>query len=169
MWEDMSDGSQRIFCQLPDSWLTQCGKTWVTAASESIVSCSTHGWLNAGRLESRWPIQKSSWHVSILPHCGKKCDRPCQDFDHSDSFKDVHGCFCCGVVRSVCCSRIILSNLTCMRSVSRYIVVVFIVALTRSDICVVHSCGQVLFRFVIVVGPVAVGQARLSSEFAVVH
>ena len=56
-----------------------------------------------------------------------------------------------------------------MRSVSRYSVVVFIVALTTSYICVVYSCGQVLFRFVIVVGPVAVGQAELSSEFAVVH
>ena len=60
-------------------------------------------------------------------------------------------------------------NLTCMRAVSRYIVVAFIVALTTSYIRVVYSCGQVLFRFAIVVGPVAVGQARLSSEFAVVH
>ena len=60
-------------------------------------------------------------------------------------------------------------NLKCIRSVSRYIVVAFIAALTTSYIHVVYSCGQVLFRSVIVVGPVAVGQARLSSEFAVVH
>ena len=57
-------------------------------------------------------------------------------------------------------------NLKCMRSVSRSIVVAFIVALTTSYIRVVYSCGQVLFRSVIVFGPVAVGQARLSSEFA---
>ena len=57
-------------------------------------------------------------------------------------------------------------NLKCMRSVSRYIVFAFIVALTTSYIRVVHSCGQVLFRSVVVFGPVAVGQARLSSEFA---
>jgi hypothetical protein len=44
-----------------------------------------------------------------------------------------------------------------------------IVALTTSYIRVVYSCdcGQVLFRSSIVVGPVAVGQARRSSEFAV--
>ena len=43
-----------------------------------------------------------------------------------------------------------------------------IVALTTSYIRVVYSCdcGQVLFRSSIV-GPVAVGQARRSSEFAV--
>ena len=58
-------------------------------------------------------------------------------------------------------------NLKCVRTVSRYTVVAFIVALTTSYIRVVYSCGQVLFRSVIVVGPVAVGQ--LSSEFAVVH
>ena len=57
-------------------------------------------------------------------------------------------------------------NLKCVRSVSRYIAVAFIVALTTSYIRVVYSCCQVLFRSVIVVVPVAVGQARLSSEFA---
>ena len=56
-----------------------------------------------------------------------------------------------------------------MRSVSRYSVAVFTIALTTSYICVVYSCGQVLFRCVIVVAPVAVGQAGLSSEFDVVH
>ena len=173
MWEDMSDGSQRIFCQLPDSWLTQCGKTsvtaasesivscptqgwlmltqcgktsvtaasesivscptqgwlmltqcgktWVTAASESFVSCSTHEWLNVGSLESRRPIHKSSWHVSILPHCGKKCDKLHQDFDHSDSFKNVHGCLCCVVVRSVCCNCIFLSKLVFHSSSKKHI------------------------------------------------
>ena len=35
---------------------------------------------NVGRLESRWPIQKSSWHVSILTQCGKKCDTAREDF-----------------------------------------------------------------------------------------
>ena len=60
-------------------------------------------------------------------------------------------------------------NFKCVRSVSRYIVLASIVALTTSYIRVLYFCGQVLFRFVIVVGPVAVGQARLSSEFTVVH
>ena len=31
---------------------------------------------------------------------------------------------------------------------------------------ILYFCDQVLFQFVIVVGPVAVGQARLASEFA---
>ena len=56
-----------------------------------------------------------------------------------------------------------------MRSVSCYIVVAFIAAPTTGYVHVVSSCLQVLFPSVIVVGPVAVGQARLSSEFAVVH
>ena len=65
-------------------------------------------------------------------------------------------------------------NFKCMRSVSRNTVVAStIVALTTSYsyIRVLYFCGQVLFRFVIVVGPVAVGQAGLSSEsvFAIVH
>ena len=71
------------------SWFTQCGKTWMTTASASFVCCRTHGWLNVGRLGSRRPNHKCSWHVWNLPHCGKKCYRPCQDFDHSENVKFV--------------------------------------------------------------------------------
>ena len=108
MWEDMSDGSQRIFCQLSVSWLTQCGKTWMTAASESFVSCSTHGWLSVGRLGSRWLIQKGSWLEPILTQCGKKCYTLRHDFDHSNSFKNVAGCFCSLVPRCLCSNGIFL-------------------------------------------------------------
>jgi len=40
VWEDMNDDGHRIFCWLPDPWLTQCGKTGVaTAKSKLFVTC----------------------------------------------------------------------------------------------------------------------------------
>ena len=115
------------------SWLTQCGKTWMTTATASFVSCRTHGWLNVGKLGSRRPNQKCSWHVWILPHCGKKCYRPCQDFDHSENVAFVRQtefyrfCTCC------------FDNQLHIRALS--------------------FCGHVLFRSCIVIGPVTLGQA----------
>ena len=68
MWEDMNDGSQWIFCQLFDSWLTQCGKTGVTMAnSERLVTWADFDpmWEEmlhaASRFWSFGQLQKRSW------------------------------------------------------------------------------------------------------------
>ena len=89
MWEDMSDGSQRIFCQLLDSWLTQCGKTGVATAGQFI---------------------KARDMCRFCPTVGRSATGRVKIFDHPDSLKNVHGCLC-SVVRSVCCNDIFLSKL----------------------------------------------------------
>ena len=64
MWEDMSDDERRQPANLLSA---------VRLMVDSMLEDMNDG--NVGRLESRWPIQKSSWHVSILTQCGKKATR----------------------------------------------------------------------------------------------